>query len=442
MFKGKFIDIVSKDDGFLRGPFGSALKKSLFVPKGNDTYKVYEQSVVLEQDESLGRYYISNEYFNEKMHRFETCEGDFLVSCSGVNYGAIYRLPAGSERGVINQALLRIRLNNEIVDNDYFLYYFRTYIVKVITGGTGDSTIPNFPPMDYVKNIDIVLPDLDVQKRIGTFLRLLNDKILNNNKINQELECLARTIFEYWFLQFDFPNVEGKPYKSSGGKMVWNEVLNQEIPEGWKNENISSIISNSKNGDWGSDEIESDDDIKVNCFRGADFPCITREYKVTAPIRFIKSRNVDRLLEDGDLVTEISGGSPTQSTGRIGYINSEFLKRFDNVMDCSNFCKAFSVADNCYQYWLYQMWNKLYESGAMFNFESKTTGIKNFMYDEFVNSVNIAFPEIALLKAYQHICKSYYDKIQKNLKENQVLSEIMDSLMPMLMNGQIGFVEV
>ncbi len=437
MFKGKFSDIVRKEDGFLRGPFGSALKKSLFVPKGEETYKVYEQSVVLEQNEALGRYYISGEYYNDKMYRFETHEGDFLVSCSGVNYGAIYRLPKGSEKGVINQALLRIRLNNDIIDDDYFLYYFRSYIVKAITGGTGDSTIPNFPPMDYVKNIDVSLPDIAEQRRIGKFLRKLDDKILNNNKKNMELESFARTIYKYWFLQFDYPNRQGKPYRSSGGKMLWNKVLAQEVPEGWKCDSIMSFISESKNGDWGTEESENEDDIRVNCFRGADFPCITKEYKVTAPIRYIKSGNINRLLEDGDLVTEISGGSPTQSTGRIGYINGKFLKRFESVMTCSNFCKSFSVVDKRYQFWLYQTWNMLYENGAMFNFESKTTGIKNFMFDDFVASVNVPCPDIELLERYQTICELIYGTIQENLCQNQELASERDYLVPMLMNGQI-----
>ena len=81
MSKGKFIDIVQAEKGFLRGPFGSALKKSLFVPKGEDTYKIYEQGVVLQQDKSLGEYHISKQYFNESLKRFEVKSGDFLVSC-------------------------------------------------------------------------------------------------------------------------------------------------------------------------------------------------------------------------------------------------------------------------------------------------------------------------------------------------------------------------
>jgi type I restriction enzyme, S subunit len=101
-----FEDIVAKKDGFLRGPFGGDLKKEIFVPKSEGVYKVYEQGVVLNQDQSIGRYYITKDYFDKKMSRFEVREKDFLVSCSGVNYGAIYQLRENIEHGIINQALL------------------------------------------------------------------------------------------------------------------------------------------------------------------------------------------------------------------------------------------------------------------------------------------------------------------------------------------------
>jgi type I restriction enzyme S subunit len=188
MFRGKFIDIVLENDGFLRGPFGSALKKSLFVPKSIDTYKVYEQSVVLEKNKYLGDYYISKEYFESNMKNFEIKSGDFLVSCSGVNYGEIYELEGVIEKGIINQALLRIRINEKIVDRNYFLYYFRAYIAKVITGGTGDSTIPNFPPMNFVKNVQIELPNIEIQRKIGKILKKIDEKITFNNQINNNLD--------------------------------------------------------------------------------------------------------------------------------------------------------------------------------------------------------------------------------------------------------------
>ena len=187
-------------NGMIRGPFGSALKKSLLVNKAENTYKVYEQGVVLEQNKSVGNYYITADYF-KKMQRFAVKENDFLVSCSGMNYGAIYQLRGDFEYGVINQALLIIRVNPEIVDYNYFLYYFKIYIAKSITIGTGDSTIPNFPSTSVIKNIEIKLPPLAEQKKIGAFLYSLDEKISLNKKINATLEEMARTIYLHKFFR-------------------------------------------------------------------------------------------------------------------------------------------------------------------------------------------------------------------------------------------------
>src|SRR5574344_315310 len=246
MSKYLFKDIVKDKEGFLRGPFGGDLKKSIFVPFSKDCYKVYEQGVVLQQDESIGRYYISKEYFDKKMSKFEVLPNDFLVSCSGVNYGAIYELPQNIEQGVINQALLRIRLNMDIIDSKYFYYFFKSYIVQKITGGSGDSTIPNFPPMDVVKNIEINIPDLNPQKIIGNILQKIDKKIELNNKINTELEQMAKTLYDYWFVQFDFPDQNGNPYKSSGGKMTYNPTLKREIPEDWEVKKMGDILLEQK----------------------------------------------------------------------------------------------------------------------------------------------------------------------------------------------------
>ena len=439
MFNGTFEDIVAKDDGFLRGPFGSALKKSLFVPKSEDTYKVYEQGVVLEKNSNIGRYYISKDYYENNMIRFTVKPGDFLVSCSGVNYGAIYQLPDKIEPGIINQALLRIRLNNYIVDENYFLYYFRAYIVNVITGGTGDSTIPNFPPMSVVRSVKIQLPSMEVQKKVGKFLRNIEEKINKNNKIINEMEQMAKTIYDYWFLQYEFPNEEGKPYKSSGEKMVYCEEMKKEIPEGWKVGYLKNYIDKDKGGDWGKEFKESNYNERVICLRGADFPSICGQEEVKAPERYILEKNLNKSLENGDLIIEISGGSPSQSTGRICYINSNTLKRFDLPIITSNFCKAISLKNKEYLYWFYIQWLKLYESNIFFKYEGKTTGIKNLLFDMLCTDYKIIEPPENLIKKYNSLVSIYFDNIQKNKKENEELIKLRDYLLPLFMNGQVGF---
>lgn len=378
------------------------------------------------------------EVSEQNYKNFQLQKDDIIISRTGGSIGTLMYIDK-DYKSVYNNGLICLKIDKERY-NPRYIYYclkldgFKKHIQKC---SLGNSTQENIRMNDM---LEYMIPDikLTIQNQIVEVLKDLDDKIQNNNAINVELESMAKTIYDYWFLQFEFPNEDGKPYKSSGGKMVWNDEIKREIPEGWEVNNLAKAIFKSKNGDWGNEEPVNDDDIKVNCFRGADFISITNDYQMTAPIRYIKKNNADRLLEDGDLVTEISGGSPTQATGRIGYINQGFLNRSENVMDCSNFCKAFTPIDRIYQYWLYQTWKSYYDNGAMFNYESKTTGIKNLMFDDFIDSIYVTYPNEELLEVFQNKCTLFYEKIQKNLLENQELASLRDFLLPMLMNGQIS----
>jgi len=103
------------------------------------------------------------------------------------------------------------------------------------------STLPSMTKASY-NEIEIKLPKLNVQSSVAKFISTIDKKIELNNKINTDLEAMAKLIYDYWFVQFDFPDANGKPYKSSGGKMVYNEVLKCEIPDGWEVENCSIIF--------------------------------------------------------------------------------------------------------------------------------------------------------------------------------------------------------
>ncbi len=247
MSKILFERILVPKDGLIKGPFGGDIKKSLFVPKTHDAYKVYEQGVVLKQDINYGDYYISKEHFEQKLKRFQVKKGDILMTGAGT-LGELITVPENAPKGVINQALLRIRLNEEIITSDFFKYYFKYYIKAIISRINGDSVIPNLPPLSIIKNTEIDIPNLNVQEQIAKVLSTLDSKIELNNKINAELEAMAKTIYDYWFVQFDFPNAKGKPYKSIGGKMVWNEELKREIPAGWEVKKMASLTDNISRG--------------------------------------------------------------------------------------------------------------------------------------------------------------------------------------------------
>lgn len=322
-------------------------------------------------------------------------------------------------------------------DIDYIYYNLLINLGHLKKKAQGSQT--KFLTMTLLNEFTIDDLSYAMQKKISTSLYNIDSKIALNNKIISELESMAKTLYDYWFLQFDFPDENGKPYKSSGGKMVYNEELKREIPEGWEVKSLSQVILSSKNGDWGNEISKAVNDVQVRCFRGADFSSIVSDYNLTAPIRFISESHRDRLLMDGDLVIEISGGSPTQATGRIGYINQSFLDRSDCAMTCSNFCKAFVPLSKNHQYWLYQIWKSYYDNGIMFNFESKTTGIKNLMFDDFCESIKVPVPCLELLQDYQNKVSAFYNLIQRSLNENSDLASLRDFLLPMLMNGQVTF---
>lgn len=138
---------------------------------------------------------------------------------------------------------------NEKLINRLFAYYLLSSpIVKKQLDSAAQQTKIRHTSPEKIKDCEVWLPDMEHQKRTGNLLNVINEKITTNNKINAELESMAKTIYDYWFLQFDFPDENGKPYKSSGGKMVWNEELKKDIPERWKVKSLKDIEVNIVTG--------------------------------------------------------------------------------------------------------------------------------------------------------------------------------------------------
>ena len=377
-----------------------------------------------------------NEDFKEQAS-YLLIDNDIVIGMDGSKVGKNKARIRSSDLPLLlaqRVACVRAKGNN----NQVFLYYlinnpvFEKYVFQTQTG----SSVPHISKKQIE---DYKVPDIDfiTQQKIASVLSTLDDKIELNNRINAELEAVAKTLYDYWFVQFDFPNAEGKPYKSSGGKMVYNEVLKREIPEGWDVKSLAYFINANKNGDWGKEEKEGNYALKVECIRGADINGINGKGEVKAPIRYILDKNSHKLLVRNDFVVEISGGSPTQSTGRITCITSDVLKRFDNPLICSNFCKAVSLKDDKTVFYFLSSWNRAYDNGVLFGFEGKTSGIKNLLFDDFVDTYFIVKPTDTLLTEFNNKLTLFEKKRQENLKQNQQLAALRDWLLPMLMNGQV-----
>lgn len=341
-----------------------------------------------------------------------------------------------TQQGGCSNDVLVFRVNPEYCPK--FIYYsiFRDdFFVHAMKGAKG-TKMPR-GDKNQILQFNMPLIGIEQQKQIASVLSALDDKIELNKKINVELEAMAKTIYDYWFVQFDFPNEEGKPYKSSGGAMIWNEELKREIPKGWEVNHLSDWIETDKSGDWGKDEKQGNYTKKVSCIRGADINGLNGTGELKAPERFILVNNALKILNEGDIIVEISGGSPTQSTGRIAFVTNETLERFANPLICSNFCKALSLKDSSYLFNFVYEWNRIYDAGVLFGYEGKTSGIKNLLFDNFVNSYFVVNPPKTIVNKFHKMLEQIHAKKQKNLFENQQLTSLRDWLLPMLMNGQV-----
>ena len=177
----KFESLLDKNEGVRRGPFGSALKKDLFVKES--PYVVYEQQNAI-YDHYETRYNISKEKF-EELHKFELIADDFIMSGAGT-IGRISKVPKGIKKGVFNQALIRFRINKELTDSEYFLQFIRAdFMQRKLTGANPGSAITNLVPMSDVKKWEIKVPIKEEQKKIGSFFKQLDETIaLHQRKLD------------------------------------------------------------------------------------------------------------------------------------------------------------------------------------------------------------------------------------------------------------------
>lgn len=221
----KFVDICLPKEGLKRGPFGSAIKKEFFVADGN---KVYEQSNAIYDDAFRGNYFINDEKYKELIN-FNVVPGDIIVSCSGT-LGRISVIPSNAKKGVINQALLRIRILENIVSKKYFLYFFRSadFQRKILVQSQG-TAMTNMVGMKDFKEIEIPLPDLTTQQaivsKIEELFSDLDKGIEELKKAQEQLKVYRQSVLKWAF----------------EGKLTNEHIKDGELPDGWEWVKIDDI---------------------------------------------------------------------------------------------------------------------------------------------------------------------------------------------------------
>lgn len=235
--------------------------------------------------------------------------------------------------------------------------------------------------------------------------------------LNDNLQQQAQALFKAWFVDnCDSPN--------------------------WGIGCFSDYIEAVRSGDWGKELPNGSYTEQVFCIRGADIPDIKNGNKGKMPTRYIQSKNLSsKKLSDGDIIVEISGGSPTQSTGRIAPIHDALINRYNGDMICTNFCKAITPKLHTSAF-VYYYWQYLYDKGVLFSYENGTTGIKNLDIMRFIESEQILTPPMSLIEKFDAICRKSFDCIAQNGLESERLTALRDTLLPKLMSGEIDVSDV
>ena len=412
-----------------------------FVGSINECYCERENGIPLIRTtdiDELGINYSSLKYVTKEFHiknkKSQIKKGDLIIARHGEN-GKANVFKEDFDAQVLNAVIIEPDQNK--LESNLLKYYFDSPFVKKQILGVVKGSVQGVINTAHIADVLIPISDDINYKGLSKIINDLDTKIELNKLINAELEAMAKTLYDYWFVQFDFPDKNGKPYKTSGGKMVWNEGLKREIPEGWEVQKMAEWLDIDKSGDWGKEETEGNVTKQVICFRGADINGLNGLDELKPPVRWILEKNSFKILKSHDLIIEISGGSPTQSTGRLAFITDATIKRFEHPLICSNFCKPVSMRNKKLLYNFVYYWNSLYENGIFFGYEGKTSGIKNLLLDSFISSYYTVVPDEKIVEQFYDIMDNIQENKQTALAENQKLTELRDWLLPMLMNGQV-----
>tara|TARA_B100000989_G_scaffold14472_1_gene9635 strand:- start:823 stop:2058 length:1236 start_codon:yes stop_codon:yes gene_type:complete len=321
---------------------------------------------------------------------------------------------------VVSTKLMVLRKKSTELNNDYLYLFLTNQSTIDYLQSRAENRIGSFPQItfDIIRNLSIRVPSLKAQENISKVFFDINKKIELNNEINAELESMAKLIYDYWFVQFDFPDENGKPYKSSGGKMINNEELKREIPEGWEAKRIDEILKTELGGTPSTkiDEYWNGEYPWLNSGEIANFPIIDSELKVTESGI---SNSATSLMKKGTCVLSITRHLRPSILAVDSCANQSVVGIFESDMLKSSYIYPYLV-------------NEIPRLMSL-----RTGAQQPHINKGVVDESPILIPEEAILNNYYTSVNPMYNKIINNSFQSKKLSELRDWLLPMLMNGQI-----
>jgi len=391
------------------GPFGTTLKASEYTKAGVPLISVGEiREGYLQVQPHTPR--ISDE-LKAKLPKYVLKEADIVFGRKGaINRNAIIQKEQSG--WFLGSDGIRLRLSSEH-SSQFFSFQLRTSSIQKWLLNNGQGAIMPTLNQKILDRLPVFIPPFSEQQKIAEVLLVLDAKIELNNQINAELEGMAKLLYDYWFVQFDFPmtaaqaaslgrpDLEGKPYKSSGGKMVHNPTVNRSIPEGWEVNEIGAVLAKEQR----TTKIPNADLLEEGRFPVID-------------------QSKDFICGYTNDPSSVISGSPRivfgDHTRIVKFVNFDFARGADGTQVLS------SKTNRHPPHLFYQM--------------LKQIDLSNFGYArhfKFLKDQKLVLPEESVAARYEAIACSMYKQVKTHTLQNQELTALRDWLLPMLMNGQV-----
>ena len=318
--------------------------------------------------------------------------------------------------------LKRLRpVDKTIVYPKFMAFYLRSPLFRrTIINNTVMTLRASFNEAMF-SYLEIMLPDFETQKKVGDFLYSLEKKKQINNQINQELEAMAKTLYDYWFVQFDFPDQNDKPYKSSGGKMVYSPELKCEIPEGWGVAKVEDIAQTGSGG--------TPKSTNVSYYSNGEIPWINsgelEQTVITSTSNFITEEGLNnssaKLFPSGTILVAMYGAT----AGKVSFLTFEAST---NQAIC-----AIMLTDIRMRYYLKNVIEDLYQ----YLVKLSTGSARDNLSQDMIKNIKVVIPSNDILDRFYDFSNNIIKEITKKQQENEQLTQLRDWLLPMLMNGQV-----
>lgn len=386
-----------------------------------------KQIIQLENGEIPSDYdHITNEHFRDIQIKYGVpSAGDLLITTRGT-YGIPYIYKERDCFYFADGNLTWLKDFDDCLSSHYLYYWFKSYEgqkkIDAIAKGTAQKAVP----IALIKDLQLSLPPISQQKRIASILSAYDDLIENNRRQIKLLEEAAQRLYREWFVELRFPGHES--VKVMDG-----------VPEGWKRVKIKDLIAYEIGGGWGSDAPSERDFQEAYVIRGTDLHGIMHGDYKNLPLRFHSENSLKpRILQDGDIVFEVSGGGKNEVVARTALISTQLLSLLNKPAICASFCKLIRPIEIDYSQYMYSYLQFLRASGKTAEYDKRSaSSIVNYRWKDFLVQEYTLLPELTVLKHFNRYIDAYYKKITTCANIISIASDTRDRLLSKLMSREM-----